>query len=358
MISLLGMRDSPVDAIEDYCTWVSRALERQGQPMQILHVPWVERGWFSALAWLWREASNWRGRWVILHYTALMWSRRGFPVGALAVFWVLRLRGARRAVVFHDAMPYPGTRLVDRMRRICQVGVMRAIFRGADRVITTIAPVCLSWIPGRSEKAICVPVGGNLPQESLPVDSNCNRHDKKTVAIFSVTGAPQLEPESAEIAHVVARAAKQLPSIRLMVFGRNSEEAGEPLRRSLNGTGVELSVLGMLAPEEIIRAFATADVFLFVRGPISSRRGSASAAIICGLPVVAYTGLETAPPVTEAGVMLAPEGDRDALADALARVLADDALRAELRSRSLAARDKYFSWDRIAQGYMQVLNRG
>jgi glycosyltransferase involved in cell wall biosynthesis len=62
--------------------------------------------------------------------------------------------------------------------------------------------------------------------------------------------------------------------------------------------------------------------------------------------------------MTEAGVLLAPEGDRDALADALGRVLADDTLRAELRRRSLAAREKHFSWDRIAQDYLRVLNRG
>jgi hypothetical protein len=358
MISLLGVRDSPVDAIEDYCNWVKRALEQQGRSMQILHVPWAERGWFSALAWLWREAGNWRGRWVIVHYTALMWSRRGFPLGALAVFWVLRLRGVRRAVVFHDAMPYSGTRLADQLRRACQLGVMRAIFHGADRVITTIAPSCMPWIPGKSDKATCVPVGGSLPQGEISADPGGSATGNKTIAIFSVTGAPQLEPESAEIAYVVARAAKQLPNVRLMVLGRNSEEAEGPLRRLLNGSGIELSILGLLPPEEITKAFATADVLLFVRGHLSSRRSSASAAIVCGLPVVAYAGRETAPPVTEAGVMLESEGDRNALAEALARVLTDDALRAELRLRSLAAREKYFSWDRIAQSYLQVLNHG
>jgi hypothetical protein len=358
MISLLGVRDTPVDAIEDYCIWVSGALERQGQPMQILHVPWAERGWFSALTWLWREAANWRGRWVILHYTALMWSRRGFPLGALAIFWVLRMRGAKRAVVFHDAFPYAGTRLVDRIRRAFQVGVMRAIFRGADRVITTIAPSCMPWIPSESMKCACVPVGGSLPQEEMPADPASDPSGMKTVAIFSVTGAPQLEPESAEIAYVVERAAKTLPKLRLLVLGRNSQEAGVPLRRLLEGKGIEVSVLGLLEPAEITKAFATADVLLFVRGHISSRRSSASAGIVCGLPVVAYRGQETAPPVTEAGVMLAPEGVRDALADALEQVLSDDKLRAELRRRSLAARDNYFSWERIAQGYLQVLNRG
>jgi glycosyltransferase involved in cell wall biosynthesis len=358
MISLLGVRDSPVDAIEDYCTCVSGALGRQGQPMQILRVPWAEQGWFSALAWLWREAENWRGSWVILHYTALMWSRRGFPLGALAVFWVLWLRGTNRAVVFHDALPYSGTRFVDRVRCAYQVGVMRALFRAADRVITTIAPSGMPWIRGKSKKATCVPVGGSIPQEEIPGKPVKDFDGKRTVAIFSVTGAPQLENESAEIAYVVARAARGLANVRLMLLGRNSEGAGKLLQHSLNGAGIELSVLGLLAPAEITKALATADVLLFVRGHLSSRRSSAAAGIVCGLPVVAYRGQETAPPVTEAGVMLAPEGDRDTLADALGQVLSDDVMRAELRQRSLSARDNYFSWGRIAQGYLQALNCG
>jgi glycosyltransferase involved in cell wall biosynthesis len=115
-------------------------------------------------------------------------------------------------------------------------------------------------------------------------------------------------------------------------------------------------VHGVLTADEIERRLCEADALLFVRGGISSRRGSALAGIACGLPVVAYDGSETGLPITEAGVILAREGDRDALASNLTRVLSDDLLRNDLRKRSLEAREKYFSWDVIARKFLRVLN--
>ena len=48
---------------------------------------------------------------------------------------------------------------------------------------------------------------------------------------------------------------------------------------------------------------------LFVRGPISSRRGSALAGIACGLPIIALERSETGPPVAGAGVVPVPQDD-------------------------------------------------
>ncbi len=115
--------------------------------------------------------------------------------------------------------------------------------------------------------------------------------------------------------------------------------------------------VGLLSPEAIIQTLAAADVLLFVRaGGLSSRRGSAIAGIVCGVPVVGFSSYETGPPITEAGVLLAPEGDRDALAKALTRALCDDALRADLRKRNIEVRDRYFSWDAISQTYLRAMN--
>ena len=76
--------------------------------------------------------------------------------------------------------------------------------------------------------------------------------------------------------------------------------------------------------------------FYFVRGHISSRRGSAIAAIACGIPIVAYTGPETDVPITDAGVVLVTPEHTDQLGSALVRVsrtcLIDKILRTEVRS--------------------------
>src|SRR5260221_9551712 len=41
--------------------------------MEIVRARWKERGWSAALRDLQQRAAGWRGRWVLLQYTALAW---------------------------------------------------------------------------------------------------------------------------------------------------------------------------------------------------------------------------------------------------------------------------------------------
>jgi glycosyltransferase involved in cell wall biosynthesis len=234
---------------------------------------------------------------------------------------------------------------------------MRFAYRLAARTVFTLPAAQLPWLAARSEKVIFIPVGANIPDPGIS-SSDCSRRSdgRMSVAVFGVTGGPQIRPEVADIAYAIRQSTKIVPDLRLVVLGRNSVEARPVLLEALNGTGVEISTLGLLPSEEVARTLSAADALLFVRGSISTRRGSAIAGIICGLPIVAYAGSETAFPITEAGLELVPQGDREALADALGRVLTQENLRCELRRKSLEARDRYFSWDRIAERYLVVLN--
>jgi|SRR5882724_11355972 len=358
MIALLGRADSPTDALEDYCHWLKDALDHRAHPMEILSVPWATDGWIGGLKWVSRESKSWHGKWILLQYTALGWSHRGFPVGALLVIWIAHRHGARCTVVFHDALPYEGPRTIDRLRRAVQVWVMRKLYRLAEHSIMTVPVEKISWLSTAKAKAEFIPIAANLSGTLVKTcGKNPERDGKspKTVAVFGVTGNPQLLPECELIAQVVRQAASKLKHLRLLVLGRNAQQSEAPLRASLVGSNVELEVHGVLPADEIERRLSEADVLLFVRGGISSRRGSALAGIACGLPVVAFEGPETAPPITEAGIIVAPENDRIALADALLRVLSDESMRINLCKRSLDARDKYFSWDVIARTFLRVL---
>jgi glycosyltransferase involved in cell wall biosynthesis len=356
--ALLGRADAPTDALEDYCNWLKRALAQQGQPMEILRVPWATTGWLSGLAWTWREAKNWSGRWILLQYTALGWSKRGFPIGAVITIWIARHRGAKCAIVFHDALPYSAPRFADRIRRAVQLWVMRTLYRLALHSFMTIPVENVAWLPNPATKAQFIPIAANL-SGTLVTSANKNptrsENSLKTIAIFGVTGPPQLQPEVELIAQIVRQAAEKLNAIKLLVLGRNAQQAEAPLRAALAGTKVELEVHGVLPADEVERRLSESDVLLFLRGGISSRRGSALAGIACGLPVVAFEGPETGLPITEAGVILAREGDSAALINNLARVLSDESLGSDLRRRSLEAREKYFSWDVIARKFLQVL---
>jgi glycosyltransferase involved in cell wall biosynthesis len=355
-VALLGRRDYPTDGIQDYCTFLSKALQRHEIQLQQVNVEWFEKGWFVALRKLFHSASDWRGKWVILQYTSLAWSRRGFPLGALAAFWILRRKGARVATLFHDTLPFAGDGFYNRIRTRVQIWIMRTLAVRSLRAISALPIERMPWAQVRSlgSKFTTIPIGAAIPETNL--ESERPRSAKGailTVAVFGITArdSQSIQGEVSDIAHAVKRAAESTSPLRLIALGRGSAEAENALKEALAGVNVEISVLGLQPPHKIAETLAAADAMLFVRGYISGRRSSAIAGIVSGLPVVAYSGPETCFPVTEAGVELAPEGDREALATALARVFTEYDFRQELRRRSACARTAYFSWSKIAQQY-------
>src|SRR5882672_9673573 len=102
IIALLGRRDAPRDAAEEYCRYLGEALIAEEFDLNIERVAWRESGWRSAASSLRDRAQGWRGAWVLVQYTALAWSARGFPVRFTRVLKTLKAAGARVALVFHD----------------------------------------------------------------------------------------------------------------------------------------------------------------------------------------------------------------------------------------------------------------
>jgi glycosyltransferase involved in cell wall biosynthesis len=353
---MLGRRDGPTDGVADYCTHLRAALGHHGYDLEIFRVPWPELGWDAALADLRRRAEDWRGGWVLLQHTALGWSRRGFPLQAPRILAALRECGARCSVVFHEFGPVGESRIIDRPRNYCQFRVARKLYNHAERAVFTVPVETISWIRPGDDKAFFIPIGANFPEARMHARKDTG--GKKTVAIFSVTGGAQTLPEVADIAFAVRQASRAAGPLRLVVMGRGSKEAEPALREELSGANVAVEVLGLVSAEQLSKELAGADVQLFVRGPISIRRGTAIAGIACGLPVVCYAGPETRWPVTEAGILSVPLGDREALSAALERVISDYALRISLAARSSYAHEKYFSWSAIAAQYVAAFEGG
>lgn len=358
IIALLGRPDQPTDAVEEYCRYLGQALQAHGYDLKIERVGWPKRGWASALRSLRRHARAWRHSWVLVQYTALAWSKRGLPLRFPQVLKRLKAAGARVAVVFHDVEPFAGNRWIDRLRRVTQVRVMREVSRLADVTIFTVPMEKLSWLKGEYGKATFIPVGANFPASGKATSRMGISGDEKLyVAVFGITGGKVEKQEVEEIAGAVRFAASRVKNLCLVVLGRNSREAEPDLRKALADCGVELEVLGVLPAEGVVRCLSVSDVLLFVRGHISTRRSSAIAGIACGLPVVAFEGPETAPPVTEAGLALYSPQRKGHLGEVLVHVLQDEHYRAELAQRSWLAQQQYFSWTAIAARYAEVLQK-
>jgi glycosyltransferase involved in cell wall biosynthesis len=356
-IALLGHRERPTDGVEDFCGFLSQALGRRGVSTRIEGVEWDQLGWRGALRDLGRRRADWCGSWVVVHYTAMAWSRRGFPYGVLRVLADLRRGGVRCAVLFHEATRQPtGPRLRDKLRGACQDWVIRRAFRATDKAIFTVPLERVAWLPRNHPKATYIPIGANIPEGvSHQGPRGLDQNSRKTVAVFCVSLNSNRELEVADLAHAAQRVRQAVGSVRFVVLGKGSEEARTEIESAFKGSDVELSVRGRLPADQISETLASADVLLYLCGHVSQTRGSALAGVACGMPIVGYTG-EAREPIHEAGVKLVPYRDREALAAALVRVLSDDALRAEMRRKSREAQQQLFSWDSIAEKYIEVLN--
>jgi glycosyltransferase involved in cell wall biosynthesis len=354
-VALLGRRDEPTDAVEEYCRYLGDSLQAHGIQLEVLRISWPEAGWPKALHDFQKSLANRQVAWFLLQYTALAWSRRGFSWRFLEVLRLLKKSGARCAVVFHDVEAYYGHRLIDRIRRAVQLRTMREALRLADLSIFTVPLQKITWLRDSPPSAVFIPVGANLPAPERAWNrSETNSPAVPTVGVFSVAGG-SINAEAKLIAEAAAFVANRLGPIRIHLFGRNAPLAEQSLRAALHGKPVDLIVRGILPPDEIVQTLGSCDVLLFQRGPISSRRGSAIAGIACGLPVVACAGSETAPPITDAGVVLLPPGATSEFGPALLRVLSDSGFRAQLAQRSRQAQTNCFSWEAIAARYAQAL---
>lgn len=357
-IALLGRADKPTDGVEEYCRHLGEALRARGISLAIERVLWAERGWRRALRSLRRRAKTWAGMWVLVQYTALAWSARGFPLRFSRVLGILKRAGVRLCVVFHDVEPFTGPRFIDRLRRRAQLYAMRRGMDACDVAVFTVPMEKLTWMQPHYTHSVFIPVGANLPVAGEAASRKSISHDGRLdVAVFSVTGGTFLQREVGEITEAVRFAASSLKNLKLTVFGRNAKDAEDELCKRLDGAGVDIQVLGLLSNEDVVRTMSNCDVLLFVRGPISTRRSSAIAGIACGLPVIAAEGPETSSLIKDAGVAFYSPQKKGDLGEVLLHVLEDEHYRASLAQRSWIAHQRHFSWNVIAGRYAEFLQK-
>ena len=357
LIALLGQKDMPTDGVEDYCTFLGEALARRGIELKQVRVDWARHGWIGALRRLWRESKGWRDSWVLVQYTALSWSRHGFSFPALAVLAILRRRGALCAVVFHEPWRQGSpSRWIDLMRGACQDWMVRKLHRAAAKGIFTVPLDIVPWLAHYRATAAFIPIGANVPERYLAAKYCPGNGTEKTIAIFCLSLNESRLGEIEDLACAVRYVHEQGLPVRLLVLGKGSEEARQEIEKALAGTGVRISVRGLMTAEKVSATLCEATALLFVHGRVSQLRGSVLAGVACGLPIVGYSAPLADIITDEAGVELAPFRDKKALGAALLRVLSDDERQARLRAKNLEVQKKYFSWDVIADGYVEALS--
>src|SRR5258708_361073 len=232
VIALLGRPDAPTDAVEEYCRYLGEALAAEDFELTIERVAWPQKGWSRAASGLRRRAKGWCGVWVLVQYTALAWSGRGFPVRFPRVLKTLKTAGVRVGVVFHDVEPYGGTRVIDRLRRRAQLHAMLKALHLSDCAIFTVPMERISWMKNQLGKSCFIPVGANLPTAS---EANSRKGilmgGKLSVAVFSITGGKSRRWEIENIVEAVRCAASRLGNLRLILLGPYVQEAETELKQ-------------------------------------------------------------------------------------------------------------------------------
>ena len=355
ILALIGRRDFLSDGVWDYCKRLADALRPHGLEMELSELDWERSGWAAALRRIRSQLQEARFEWALLQYTAIGWSKRGIPVGALVVAWIVKRQRVRLAVVFHEPYGFQARGTWARFRFAFQQWVIRRLYTLADAAIFTVSMQVLPWLRPSDPTARMIPIGSNIPENLAPRELSRSADVPKTVAVFCVTSAGRTAWEVAEIAAAVRHARESVPRLRLVVFGRGALEARCLLEKALAGSDIELSISGVLPATDVARILSEADALLYVRDALMPQRGSALAAVACGLPLVAYGDEAVCFPLSEAGILLARPGDRRALWSSLVRVLTDETVWASLHHRSLSAYRKYFAWDEIARKYAAAL---
>ena len=270
------------------------------------------------------------------------------------------------------------------------VGTLLAIHRPARRLVVwhhsdIVRPTWANPTYGRLQRALyrradCVIVAAPpLAEHSAAV-----RGSRRIEVIPYGIASDGLATTTLDPAGEVGRALARLPEPRVLYVGRLVYYKGldvllealartggglaivgegpldAALRRQIAalGLGDRVAMLGGCTDDEVRGLYQSCDVFVLPSTARTEAFGLVQVeAMACGLPVVS-TDLPTGVPWVNAhGVtgLVAPPGDAGALADALRRLLADPALRAELGQAGRRRAVRHFEASRMVERFVEIV---
>ncbi len=175
---------------------------------------------------------------------------------------------------------------------------------------------------------------------------------KDSVTILHV-GRLSYEKNVNLLLRAFARAAKRQPAARLTIVGDGPDRAALAHLTGELGLNERVHFTGFVPHEQLPALYQAADLFATV-STIETQGLVVLEAAACGLPVVAVDALAL-PEAVHHGVngFLAPAGDEAALAQHLARLVADDSLRRRMGAASRRLAERH-SLERVAAQYERL----
>ena len=347
-IAVVGVSVSDTCGVRDHASLLAQELAREGMPCE-LH--WLRRrqgslrgsrsevrAWSVQLA---RELREYPPRAVLLHYSVFSYAYKGLPLFVAPTLAAVRAPGVPIVAFMHElAYPWRNGGLRGDVWAASQRAVLRGLVDACSALVVT-ADFRADWLRTRrwlpARQVALAPVFSTLP---APADAPVAERDAAVIGLFgySYEGAALIQVLDA-LGELRARGVRARLSL-LGAPGRSSS-AGERWASAARDRDLQeaVSFSGRLPAQELSDAIAACDVLVFAdsSGP-SSRKTTLAASLASGVALVAIDGRRRWSELTrrEAVRVVAPTaGD---LADAVARLLADEPAR-----RALGARGREFA---------------
>ena len=298
---------------------------------------------------------------LLLHYSVFAYSFRGFPVFVQPLLSVIRDLGVPTVTLLHEyAYPWHRGGLRGAGWALSQRALLYEVMRASAAVLATTDfradwLSTRSWLPDRS--IALAPVFSGLPPASVAA-ADTAEHEAHVLGLFGWGHEGVAIEIVLDALQVLQDRGVDAKLVLLGAPGRSSA-AGESWVAAAAARGIvrPLELSGMLAAQELADRLTTCDVLLSADriGP-TSRRTTLAASLAAGRPVVALDGRHTWRELRQAQAALIVQPRADALADALAELLLDGGMRAQLARRGSQFAMRAMSVERSAHAVGEVLD--
>ena len=298
---------------------------------------------------------------VLFQYVPYLYSRWGLPLGLLATLGALRRSGIPVVLVAHEPFNYGALTSKHRLVAACQRRLFGALARRCAAVVVT------SRARGRSVEPIVgpgcrvrvIPVGATLPgAETAPRAQAARPEPPFRVATF---GRLELGRRRLDVLHdAAARVASGEAPVVLELVGPTDAAADRWREGLAPRAGLEVACHGTVTAEEAARTLALSHAAVLfdtsALGGISTRSTVAANLLAAGVPVISNAGADTGEPFLDgANVLLCPP-EPATLAQRLALLRDDTALRERLARGGRLLFERELAWPVIAGRYLAVLD--
>jgi glycosyltransferase involved in cell wall biosynthesis len=331
-----------------------------------------------SLHWLWRSATSARasraevGAWtralaaeldrerpdaVLMHYSVFAYSYRGLPLLVGPMLSALRRSGIPVVVVLHEFVyPWSHGGWRGKVWAVAQRARLAGVVRlSAAALLTTDARAewlaTRLWLPRR--RAAVAPVFSNLPS---PAATPAHR-PRDRIGLFGYSYEGAAAPLVIDALQLLKERGHDV-QLTLLGAPGNPSAAAELWLAAARARAVEsaLCFSGALPAQELSDALAACEVLLFVdsSGP-SSRKGTLSASLASGRPVVAIDGPRRWGELVQAEAAGVAAPTSRGLADAVGVLLADVDRREALGARGREFAERRMGVERAARAVASLL---